>query len=761
MADRFNDELGSVFEPRGPSADESAVTIVLGLGEFGAACVSKIGANACASSDYRTLAILRAADIPAGISFQSSGGLTRISFASGQADRASVFKDFLNYSPSFATWLKSEVERLGRGAASGLGSGRIKILMIAKAEEIDGSALAAAVPPLVKSCLSGFIANWPVTVTGFFLLPKGRSLRGAQVYSLLRELKTNDLGYGHTFFVTEANIAGLIGEAGAEELLADFTDLMTESRFEAAVAEVLEVSGAVTAGFGLTCLVHPVDRLVAQESARFSREIIKQGLFSGAAGSFYRAADEYLKSEGFEMHSLRDRLVTDEEGDIPDRMTIENIELKGVPLSQWADRIASYTDYLGHERLPRLIGRIEVNQESLSRSSRAQLKATVDELMAEAGAVDKAIRFTDRLDEKAAELKEAVDARAGVDVDQGEDLVALRTHLIDRVKHFPEATAVFGRTLLLAPVVYYFFSRLALALQGLPDHYMNPAYAPPPIPTGLAALAVAVIFMWLLYRRAESGLARARDSYMRAIERLYRGVLNRAVWASLGEWLGETWPETIAAERRSLTDLKKEYLRVVNQLEPDSAEQADTGVSRSVLGVFGRQNDLRYKMGRYDLADEVERFAIPAHRHWRTVRSDELKRLLIEFCRGGLSFADQRSIDRLVVELISGEEQAVGLLEDLRRRSQPFTPLAVNQPAVVELAGVPGGRQSPLVSGTGIFKDATVVAVGSPHRLAFAQLVCPIEVENLAAFSQWRRDYENYADTSCLDCRHEEGGEAL
>lgn len=730
-------------------------TLVLGLGEFGTACLKKMKAGAALSAPNWSLVSVRGVSISAGISLASEDGLASIGFPIGDGNRAPFYHRFRADSESLVDWLKVEVERLGRAGASSTSPGRIKVLVVAKAEEIDGSAIAVALPELIKDQFDGFVANWPVTLAGFFLLPKGKSTRGAQVFSFLEELRDGRRGYDHTFFISEANVGRLIGEDGAADLIAGFADLMTETRFDAAVAETMDVSGATAAGVGLTCLVHPVENLIADETARFARELVKNGILSGATDSFYRLADEYLRTEGFEAHALKDRLLMDEEGDIPDRLSIEAADLKGVPLSLWADRIAGDADYLAHERMPRLLGRMEANLADLSRRAETAVAARVDDLMTESAGVDKALRFVERLDERSAELREKAQAAAKIEADQVDNVSEFQENLVERLKNYPESIAVAARTLILAPVAYFFWREFVGVLANFPDQYINPAYVPPAVPAALAGLGFTLAFMFLLYRRAEDGLDRAKDLYMSAIDRKYRGALERSGWMLLDRWLGGSWSELIAAEHRSLIRFKKEYLLAVSALEKAASFYPADGVNRSVLAVFGRRSGLRYKHGRYDIAGESERFAVGGHRHWRSTGADALRGSLEEFCRHGLSFADKRSVDTVVFDLMADKGKAAALMDDLRRRARPFTALSADYPAIIEVAAVPGGRQSLLVLETELFKEATVVTAARPHKLAFAQLVCPIKATDFAAFAEWRQAYKGCSGLAELVCRDE------
>lgn len=724
-------------------------TIILGLGDFGESCLSSPVQRRPGADGLRS-AVLKGAAVSRGMSFRTLDSLTRIDFPGGEGTRQSANENLRANSGSLIEWIEAQVESLV-GASEG-GDGRIRVFVVAKAEDPDASAVAVVLPELIRARMDGFIASWPISLSAFFLLPKGAAERGEQVFSMLEELRDGRPGYDQIFVVSGSNIGSLLEEEAAGELIMGFVDLMTEPRFEAVVAEIMDLSGADTAGFGLTGIVNPVELLADREVSRFGSELIKGGLLAGAGDTFQLTADEYLRAEGFTISGLKERLLVDGEGDLRERTIGGGAELSGLPLSLWADRIASYADYLGQDKVSRLIGRIEANLDALNREHTIALAAKLDDLMAESAALDKTESFVGRLDEKAAELREAAAAKAKADEEEPEDLAVFHEHLVERLKTFPSPLATAARAALLAPLIYFFFRDFSTVLAGFPDRYINPDYVPSPGVAGFAALMFTVTFLFFLYRRSESGLTRAVDLYMRAIEVKYRSALAKEAWTLLDRWLGRDWPDIIAAERENLRRVRKIYLKLAQGAASQAPVKIGSGVSRSVQEVFGVESDLRYKRGSYELQEEAERFASTHHRDWRTAGQADIDSALKTFCRRGLTYADQRSVDKLILERLPGAEQSAAFLDEMRRRSRPFTTLAADFPAVVEMAGIPGGRRSPLVIRTDLLRGAAVVETADPHKLAFAQLVCPVRFEELAAYAQWRTAYERCPDKTGLAC---------
>ncbi|MCK4268426.1 MAG: hypothetical protein KAX16_06310, partial [Actinomycetia bacterium] len=155
---------------------------------------------------------------------------------------------------------------------------------------------------------------------------------------------------------------------------------------------------------------------------------------------------------------------------------------------------------------------------------------------------------------------------------------------------------------------------------------------------------------------------------------------------------------------------------------------------------------------RYNLSDEAQHFAISGHLDWRSLQQNELSQRLKDFCREGLTFVDNRTLDRLFFDFSRHKSEMKTVVEDLRRSSQPYIAMSSGIPRITELVGISGGPQSALASLPSIAGQAAIVPIWSPHRMAFVQLVCPIAVEQLSAYSEWRQAYKLEPNKDQIDC---------
>ena len=769
--DQFAEELSSSLDSGGRPARGAAPTIVIGLGAFGSACLNCLHQNFEVLPDRMSALAMRGEpDLVAGISWLTEGAVDTALTPGAGVTRASVFNDFLEHRDSFETWLKKTAAGLLAKPDRGLQTGRIRVFMIARAEETDASALAVAGADVIKAALSGYISNWNITLQGFILLPKGRCRHGAQVYALLNELKTGEYGYDQVFFVSEGNAGGLIDQEGSADLISEFVGLMLEPDFAVAVADILHVTRADSASFGLTSVVHPVKRLIADESARFSRELINTGLLSAGDAPFYRLADEYIKSERLTVDALFGKLTTDTDGVVMDKIDIDSLMLTNVPMGFWPDRIASYSGFLGRERVPGLINKVEINLAGLSAEIGAGLRAKVDELMSEPLALEKTREFIVRLSEKADELKANAERARQEVTSRVPDLAAYHDALVERIQNLPSLSAVAGRTFLMTTLIFFFTLRFIDILRGLPDQYFDPRYLPPPVPAAVLACLITVISAWLIYRRAEHGLFQTREAYQHAVGVKYRLALKHHAFQVLSWWLGgsgldelaerglTSFKSIVANEQAAVVRINRLYLQINDQLKAETVDIGDNRVRRSVFSAFGQEADLRYKKGRYNLADETEQFTVFGHTGWRSLELTELHGRLTEFCRRGLDFIDNRSLDSLFVDFSGKRHVSTGVIEEMRRAAQPYIAVAGGLPHVIELVGVAGGSQSALATQVSWAGQASIVPILSPHRLSFVQIVSPVVVKRLAAYPQWRRAYEAAPNRREIDCKTGDGG---
>ncbi|MDP1809011.1 MAG: hypothetical protein Q8L35_05675, partial [Actinomycetota bacterium] len=748
----------------------AAPTILIGLGEFGSDCVKRLQQTVDVAPEQLVALSLKAPEsLSAGISLLNDEGFAVALSPGAGGTRAGIYEDFHTYSAPFEKWLRqSATKLLSQSGLTGPG-GRIRVFIVCRAEEVGASALAVAACESIKSSLTEFISNCAVSLHGFFLLPKGRCRNGPQVFSMLNEINIGRSGYDKVWLVSEANAGGLIGIQGSVDLISEFAGLMLEPDFDAAVEEVLDVTGADIASFGITSVVHPVGRIVADESARFARELISSGLLYSGDEPFYRLADEYIKSERLNVDSLYGRLIADREGKVLDQVDPDSLALIAVPLAFWPDRIASYNAWLGHDRVPGLIEKLEKNLAVTSAEITATLKAKVDELMSEPSALEKTRHFIDRLAEKADELKSRVEQAKEEVMGRLPDLAGYHDDLVKQIQNRPGPAAAAGRGLLLIVIIFFFTVKFVQILRALPDQYLDPGYIPAARPTAVLAAVATAAFIWLIYRRAENRLYSARDRYLGAIGEKYGLTLSYHAFQVLSWWLGGTgsdelgerglpsFKEIITNEQGAVVRINRFYLQISDKLKAKRIEIGETRVRRSVFSAFGQEADLRYKKGRYNLNDETQQFTAAGHQGWRDLQLTELNRRLDEFCRRGLDFVDNRSLDRLFLDFGQRRQVMSGVIEDLRRSSQPYIAVSSGLPRTTELVGLSGGTQSALVAQDALIGPAAVVPIWSPHRLAFVQLVSPITIEQLAAYSQWRLAYEAAPEKQGISCKKQRG----
>ncbi len=676
--------------------------IILGLGSFGVDSLRRLESSK--PSDAVVMAALSTVDSAPGFSFQTVGGLTLVECPAGLKDTQTP--------DSFIDWCAGKFIELPDGA--GTGTPRPAVVTIADREDPGAMELSAGLARLFNSSTDRLRVG-PIEVTGIFRLPPQTAAF------------PDESIYHRHFFVSGSN---------QSDTAAAFASLLAEPSFDAALGDIMEVRRARSAGVGLAGLVHPIESLVEEESNRFIHELVNEGLLGGAGELFYRQADEYLKRREFFADALREVVVADDEGTAVDALIVEARQFAGVPLSSWVKKIDGHVDYIGRERLPRIIGRLQRNLDRLGESEAAALGSELDDLMAESGALDKAERFLERLGERTAALKDEVESRAATKPVELKDPEVFRADLIRRIKGHPEAVALAARSWLLIPLTYFFGVEFVRVLGAFPEGYINPAYLPPPPVFGAAAAILTGLFIFLFLRRAQASLRDSRSLYIESLVAQYREAVDRAGWRLLAEWLsgadvdeGEaepvhSWSAALFAEQEALTGLRKLYLHALSRTPP---------TSRSFFSQVEPAVHPRYKRGRYDKEDESARYAAGHHREWRSLRGEELAAGLDDFARGGLTFVDEQTLDRSLLEADSDRESLAALFDQLRSDSRPPHPSSSARSEAVVLAALPGGRSSPLAADPTLLREAGVVDVSRPHQLIYVQLAfAPLTQEDAA-----------------------------
>ncbi len=765
MVDDFTEEISSALSAARQSSRGATPTVLIGLGEFGSSCLNHMRLTMDSSPrQLAALSIRASKELSEGITFLSEKenliALTPGAFGT----RSAIFKDFFTHSSALNEWLTQTATGMLAQGASGTSDNSIQVFIIGRSEDVDGSALAVAVPEFVKDVLSGFMSNWNVMVNGFILLPKGRSTKGSQVCALLNELSANETSYNHLFLVADANADGLLDRQASIDLISEFTGLLLEPDFVGAVTDILDITQSRFASFGVTSVVHPANRIINDESARFSGELINSALLSGGGESFYRLADEHLKRERLNPIVLHKRLTSDSDGELVDKIDIDPLILTNVPLGLWPDRIASYDAYFGQERITGLLEKVEDNLSNLAADSTGRLHAKVDELMSEPLALDKTTHFINRLSERVDEIKLEAEQMKEEIIGQTPDTGKYYDDLVKRIKYLPSTLAIVGRVVLLSVLIFYFTLRFTFVLSELPDEYLDPKFVPPALPTALFVTGILIALAYLTYKRADHEMHKARDSYINAVRQKYRLNVSRHAFQVLGWWLGEkdldstgerhfvSFKEAVSNEKAAVLKVNKFYLKISDDLKKPPENIEETQIRRSVFSAFGQESDLRYKKGRYNLSDEAQHFAVSGHLDWRNLQQNELSQRLKDFCREGLTFVDNRTLDRLFFDFSRHKSEMKTVVEDLRRSSQPYIAMSSGIPRITELVGISGGPQSALASLPSIAGQAAIVPIWSPHRMAFVQLVCPIAVEQLSAYSEWRQAYKLEPNKDQIDC---------
>lgn len=755
MFEGFAEEISSSLESGGLSTCGAAPTILIGLGRFGTDCIRSVAGSRELDSRVAALSIRSDARVERGVAFVSENGWpAALTSAGGPGDAGR--DNAVSPWPEISDWLRKTAADLVSPVESGEHLGRIQVFVMGGAEEPDVSALARPVAECVKKSVGALISNWLVTQNGFFLLPKGESPRGASVYALLDDLTAAATGmqggiggpaaFDRVFLVSEANAGGLLVRDEAIDLFAEFTDLMLESEFSGAVNEILDIEGAVFAGFGLASLVHPAKRIVADESARFALELINTGLLIGKDEPFYRLADEYVKSERLNLRVLHDRLISGPGATVLEEAEAEPLAFTNVLPTGWARLINDHDKYLEEQRSPALKARVEENLKEVFGDVRARLRAKVDELMGEESALEKTRNFTGRLAQRVDELENEAFRRGREIAGQAPDLSRYHDELVKRVQNLPGPVATMSRAAMIVIIIYYFTLMFARVLQAFPDNYIDPQYLPSPGVAAIFASAVPPVLAWLIYGRAEKRLFSARESYLRSVKSKHRLALSRDVLLLLSRWLGGQGEQPgvaslkalILEEQASVTKMHKFYLHIGDKIKAEKTEFAESRIRRSALKAFGVDHPWRYKKGRYSLPDEVQQFMVAGHENWRAIEISELSRRLGDYCRRGLTFVGNRSLDNLLIDFSRRGRPVEVVIEDLRRWSSPYIALSTGASRAVELIAISGGNQSFLASMSERLGQAAIVPINSRHRLTFVQLVGVKSVEQLAGYPRWR-----------------------
>lgn len=742
-------------------------TLFCSLGEFGWACLHKLQEMVVREKGSQAwihfLAVQNKQSKRFYIKKQKSAQLwtllLRGSFSS-PVELSQVFQSQSSLLKNFISQLVADLLE-SAGKKQLIQTNRVHVYIVADWHELLGSVGSLELARFIKSSLKGFLADFTVEITGIFLLPKGKSEKGALVYATLKDLEKIQERwplYDHCFFLSSVNPHSPLVLSEVEDLVADFLFLSLFSEIKPVLDEILEGAEPPFATFGLAGLTYPAEALINEEASRFALEMIEREFLGFPRGDAKRESQEFLKVENINLEGLYWSLVNLEGLSILEEIKVDPLIFQEVEMKFWPDRIASYDAFLANEKTKKQIEKVRQNLINIATNLKVNLQKKVDDLLSSNPSLEEAHSFLENLLEILSELKTKALRRKEEILRTIPSLAEKNANLGHQIQNLPSMEAILSRWAIGGLVAFYFTLRALKLLRQVPPKYFHPGYIPPTTPTLLFLVFAVLLGVWLTFKRAEAKLFRARQDYLESVEKRHRYMVDYWVHRALVWLLGgesadlslqnvSNLKEVIEDELKKLENLRKIYLQTVQTLKEEKPSFFSfSKVRRNLFSFVEKPFDLRYKKGRYSLSQEALLFLNSGvHHDWRGLDKDELLTQIKNFSRQGLLFAHSLSIKNFLKQVGAEGLNLSIIFESLRKASQPYLALVPKTPRISRLVAIEDPSDSPLEGATAVYN--------SDHQTFwYFQLGYPVAISNIASLPLWYQAYQEVSNKDSLHC---------
>ncbi|HEX21561.1 MAG TPA: hypothetical protein ENH19_02785, partial [Actinobacteria bacterium] len=503
---------------------------------------------------------------------------------------------------------------------------KINFILVGDSQELAGSVGGIDLADLARRYLHGFIANLDLNVSGLFLLPKGLSEQGALVYAFLNDLGkfkctsiSGPILYDRCFLVSSTNTSGLLDGTATLDLFTEFLFLsLTKSKAE--IERRFQMESGTIATFGLSSLVYPAEEVIERSAKSFAIKLIEDEILKKEDSFLEPAAARFISDNRMDIEGLNNRLNYFEDSTITAQIDFNPLYFSQVDMRHWPDRIASYNAFLETEKTGELLGKLEQNLAQTYNSSKAVIEQKVDELLINEPAVDRTRNFLLELKRKLKEMRNL--AQRGQDelLKSLPSLKKRHKNLVKQIENLPDLKALISRLIVLGVLTFFLALRSMELMRRIPAKYFNVNFLPSDTVVG-AAIIISTIFLgWLVYKRSEAKLFRAREKYLQAVEERHKYIIDWWIHQKTVLLLGDpTAPELmerqinslsglVEIEIQALEELRHTYLKVLLDFKEKNINFTSSKIRRPLMDAFNVSLNIKYKRGQFNRREEATTF---------------------------------------------------------------------------------------------------------------------------------------------------------
>jgi len=655
------------------------------------------------------------------------------------------------------------------GEISSIETTKLNFIIVGDSQELIGSAGGIELAVLARRYLHGFIANLNLDISGLFLLPKGLSDKGAQVYAFLNDLAKFDqtpvsgsLLYDRCFLVSPTNAGGILDREATLDLVTEFLFLtLTKSRAE--IERQFQMESGTLATFGLSSIVYPATEVIESSAQKFAVNLIEDEILKKEDDFLEPAAARFISDNRMDIDGLNNRLNYFEEGTITDQIDFNPLYFSQVDMRYWPERIASYNAFLETEKTGELLGKLERNLAQAYNGSKALIEKKVDELLLNEPAIDRTRNFLLELKRKLKEMRNL--AQRGQDelLKSLPQLKKLHNNLVKQIQNLPNPKALISRLAVLGVLTFFLALRSMELMRRVPAKYFDVKFLPSDTVVGAVVIFSTIFMGWLVYKRSEAKLFRAREKYLRAVEERHKYIIDWWIHKKIVLLLGDpSAPELmekelnslvglVESEIKSLENLRHTYLKVLLDFKEKEFDFTGSKIRRPLMNTFDVSLDIKYKRGHFSRREEAAIFLSEGgHSNWRRLDKATLERRVVKFISEGFKFAGFAGAQRVISELDVGEAKFASALADLRRFSSLYLPLSPSSPRTSEFL-VTAAPDNLSWLGDSEIGSASLIGSSDRNSIYYLQLA-KIKMDNISSLPAWRQNYNAVADKSTLRC---------
>lgn len=646
---------------------------------------------------------------------------------------------------------------------------KLNFILVGDSQELTGSVGGIDLARLARHYLSGFIANLDLDVSGLFLLPRGLSNQGAQVYAFLDDLakfkrtRTSErVLYDRCFLVSSTNLSGVLDGAATLDLLTEFLFLsLTKSKAE--IERQFHMESGAIATFGLSSLVYPVTEVIERSAKKFAINLIEDEILKKEDSFIEPAAAQFISDNQMDIGGLNSRLNYCDDSTIIAQIDFNPLYFSQVDMRHWPERIASYNAFLETEKTGELLGKLEQNLAQTYNVSKAIIEQKVDKSLINEPAIDRTRTLLQGIKRQLLEMRNLAQRGQDEILKSLPPLKKLHKNLVKQIENLPNLKALISRLIVLGVLTFFLALRSMELIRRVPAKYFNVKFLPSDTVVGTGVIFLTIFLGWMVYKRSEAKLFRAREEYLQAVEERHKYIIDWWIHQKIVLLLGDptapelmerrinSLPGIVESEIEALEKLNHTYLEVLLDFKEKEIDFTGSKIRRPLMNAFNVSLNIKYKRGRFNRQEEAAVFlSAGGNQNWRRLDKVTLEKRVVKFISEGFKFAGFTGAQRVISELDIGENSFASAIADLRKFSSLYLPLTPTAPPTAEFLATSAPDNLSWLGGREI-GAASLIGSSDRNSICYLQLA-KIKLDNISSLPAWRQNYNAVADKSTLRC---------